>query len=158
MPDVFLSYAKEDEKLALSTHAIFEAHGLSAFMAKTSLAPGALWADKILSALRSSPLVLCFVSKAACASPYVQQESGIAIEGQKTIVPIVWDMDPAELPGWLRKYQAFDLRAFCPEEYAAKLNEFAGRIRAKKDTTRLWLVSALLLLVVILLYIQARQA
>lgn len=151
MPDVFISYSTVDEAVAKAVQATFQAHGLNAFMASSSLQPGAIWADEIQAALKASPTVLCLMSKAACASPYVNQESGMAVHGQKRIIPVVWDMDPAELPGWLRKYQALDLRQYSVAEYAAKLTGLAADVRSTKDKQQLVFICALVALAFILL-------
>lgn len=152
MADVFISYSTTDEEFARTAHKALEQQGLSAFLAGMSLKPGDVWGDKIHSALRASPTVLCLMSKAACASPYVNQEFGMALSDAKTIIPVVWDMDPAELPGWLRKFQALDLRHFSVAEYAGKLNELADNLKSKKDTGQLVLIGAALAFAFVLLW------
>lgn len=152
MADVFISYSTADEEFARLVYKTLGEHDLSAFLASVSLKPGDVWGDKIRSELQDSPIVLCLMSKAACASPYVNQEFGMAANEYKTIIPLVWDIDPAELPGWLRKYQAFDLRKSSVAEYAGKLSELASSIRSKRSRQQIVAVVALAALAFILIY------
>ncbi len=75
----------------------------------------------------------------------------MAVNESKTIIPLVWDIDPSELPGWLRKYQAFDLRNFSVTEYAGKLSELAGSIRSTRSKQQLVAVVAFAALAFILI-------
>ena len=74
MADCFISYASVDGELAYFVGDQLEARGLSVFMASASLKPGQNWTDEIWRHLRSSRWVVFLASRAACASPYVQQE------------------------------------------------------------------------------------
>lgn len=138
MPDVFISYSTADAKLGRYARDHLKNQGLEVFMAEMSLLPGQQWAEAIWSNLRASDWVLMLASKKACASPYVQQEFGIALGsvvggGSKTIVPVVWDMDPAKLPGWMSRFQAIDLRANLVDGISKSLDEIAARIHARKQ-------------------------
>ena len=152
MPDVFISYSTIDERFARAVQATFAQHGLSAFLACTSLKPGEVWADKIRTELQASPTLICLMSKAASTSAFVNQEFGMAIHGQKTIIPVVWDMDPADLPGWLGKYQALDLRNCTMADYAVKLNAVAAQLRSKRDKQQLLLMGGLVALTFIMIF------
>lgn len=99
MADVFISYSSSDEGFARFLHRHLTGEGLTVFLASVSLAPGQRWPQEILNALGSSTWVLFLASRAACASPWVQQELGAAVVTQKKLVPIVWDMPPSQLPG-----------------------------------------------------------
>jgi hypothetical protein len=54
--------------------------------------------------------VIVLASRVACASAFVNQEIGGALLGSKRLIPIIWDINPNELPGWARSVQAIDLR------------------------------------------------
>ena len=106
MADCFISYSSQDEQLARYLHSELMTTGVSVFMAGASLRPGDEWTDRIWQELRASDWVLFLASRAACGSAYVQQELGHALDSSKKLVPIVWDMAPEELPGWVNKKQA----------------------------------------------------
>lgn len=111
MTDCFISYTKADEHLAeyVAEHLI--ADGISVFLACTSVRPGATWTEEVWDNLRTSSWVIFLASKKACKSAFVQQELGYAIGAKKRIVPVVWDIDPSKLPGWVIKHHAIDLRS-----------------------------------------------
>src|SRR5258708_13437605 len=108
--DVFISYSTKDEGAARFLHQHLTNEGMSVFLASASLQPGQLWSPEVLNALRTSSWVLFLASRAACSSAWVQQELGAALITQKKLVPIVWDMPPSDLPGWVRGYQPLHLR------------------------------------------------
>ncbi len=132
MPDCFISYSSTDEQLArfVANHLI--AQQLNVFLASVSLQPGDKWSEAIWSNLRNSPWVVFLVSRAACFSPYVQQELGAALAAEKKIIPIVWDMSPQELPGWLNQRQALDLRGRTWDDLALQARRIADAIKADK--------------------------
>jgi hypothetical protein len=132
MADCFISYSSKDEEFAKLVHRDLAAHALNVFMAAVTLKPGDRWSERILAELRESPWVLFLASKAACASPYVQQEVGSAAVAGKKLVPVVWDQSPSALPGWANQHQALDIRDSTPAEIQLRIVEIAQRIRADK--------------------------
>ncbi|NGZ97349.1 MAG: toll/interleukin-1 receptor domain-containing protein [Nitrospira sp. WS110] len=133
MPDCFISYSSNDERFAAAVRKDLVAHGLSVFMAKISLNPGDRWVPATLTALAQSPWVIFLASKAACDSPYVQQEIGGALIAQKRLIPVVWEMPPSELPGWVSQIQALDIRNQTPLQIKARIIGLAQQIKATKE-------------------------
>jgi len=133
MSDVFISYSIKDKKISEFMYKHLTNEGLDVFMAPLSVNPGEKWNEKILKNLKTSPWVLFLASKAACASAIVQQEVGIALGTQKNLVPIVWDMNPSELPGFVSNVQALDLRNATPADAQEQIVKIANRIKAKKS-------------------------
>ena len=132
MTDVFISYASTDEPLARYIHDHLVNDKVSAFLAAISVRPGMEWEPHIRANLWQSPWVFFLASRAACQSAYVQQEMGGAWVSSKKIVPVVWEMDPKELPGFLSKYHALDLRRSTVEHLQAEISSIAGQIKAEK--------------------------
>ena len=110
MAEVFVSYSFKDVEIAKFLCKHLEKEGLNVFRAPISVDPGERWDEKILKNLKNSTWILFLASKEACASPIVQQEIGVALGTEKNIIPVVWDMDPSELPGLVKNIQALDLR------------------------------------------------
>ena len=133
MPDCFISYSSNDQRFATAVYRDLTAHGLSVFMAKISLEPGDRWAAEVLQALAQSTWVIFLASKTACASPYVQQEIGGALITQKKLIPVVWQMAPSELPGWVNQVQALDIRNLTPAQIQARIVDLARRMKATRD-------------------------
>ena len=76
--------------------------GVKSFLAELSIVEGNRWNDEIWKNLKEAKTIIFLASKTACQSPYINQEIGAAIGHGKTIVPVVWDMPPEDLPGCKR--------------------------------------------------------
>lgn len=133
MADVFISHAAEDLPFAEFLHRHLTQEGLSVYLASVSMPPGERWMPHIMDNLRSSTWVLCLASRAACASPWVMQEMGAAVAGNKKLVPIIWDQLPDSLPGWMRQYQAVNLAGQRQEDAKATIGRIADAIKAEKQ-------------------------
>lgn len=132
MPDCFITYSSSDDELATYVAQYLRWRGLDVFMARLSLQPGDMWTSEVQNALRNSPWVVFLASRKACTSTYVQQEVGGAVFGQKALVPVIWDMQPSELPGWVKNYQALDLRGLTASGVAQQVERIAEAIHASK--------------------------
>jgi hypothetical protein len=131
--DVFISHAQADLPLAQFLHRHLSQEGLSAYLATVSMVPGEQWKQVILDNLRSSTWVICLASRAACESHWVMQEMGVAIGANKKLVPIVWDVSPQELPGWMREYQAVNLGGANQEVARAAIERISETIKSEKQ-------------------------
>lgn len=132
MPDVFISYSIQDESLAKFVCRYLENERLDVFLASVSLDPGEKWSSQIMEKLRATPWIVFLASRVACQSPFVLQELGAAIFSKKEIVPIVWDISPDELPGWISQYQALNLAGASLETIPNEVKEIAKRIKGDK--------------------------
>jgi hypothetical protein len=130
--DIFISYSAEDERVARFVHEHLAKEGVQVFLACASLQPGQPWSPGVLNALRDSSWVLFLASRAACKSPWVQQELGAALVTKKKLVPIVWDISPSELPGWVRQYQALNLAHASLDNVKAQMTGIAKQIKTDK--------------------------
>jgi len=133
VPDVFISYARADAKLAKFVYDQLRAEGLDVFLAHVSVEPGQRWSPGIITALKRSAWVIFLASNAACESHFVNHEFGVALGSRKPIVPVVWDQSPKRLPGWMAQFQALDLRHDFASRVGPELSAIAKRIRAKKS-------------------------
>jgi hypothetical protein len=143
MSDVFISHSSADRQFAEFLHRHLTSEGLSVFLAPISVVPGQRWPQEILNALGASSWVLFLASRAACTSPWVQQELGAAIARQKKLVPIVWDMPPSALPGWTGHIQAVNLAGASTDQVWAQITAIAEQI--KTDKAKGLLIGGLLL-------------
>ena len=132
MTDCFISYTKQDTRLAEYVRTSLQAHGLSVFLAPISIRVGADWTEAVRTAMESSKWVIFLASRAACSSSYVQQEVGGAHFGRKTLIPLVWDMAPEELPGWAKNSNALDARGISQAEFGKRIQDIATQIKASK--------------------------
>ena len=143
MGKVFLSFSSQDDPLATFVASELASDGISVFKAPSSITPGEGWSKAITENLRDSEWVVVLMSQHATHSKWVNQEVGGALVGGKKLVPIVWDMDPSSLPGWLRDYQALNLRGMDWQQIRAGVSSIAKRIKAD-DVAGLLIVSALI--------------
>ena len=150
MPDAFISYSSQDEELAKFVSIHLKQEGLSVFMAGLSLRPGQAWSSEIIENLKNSGWVILLASEAACRSAYVQQELGVALAGDKNIVPIVWDKDVRKLPGWINQKQALDLKSLSAEQARDGITNIARDI--KQDVIKGLLIAGLIIAGLVILY------
>lgn len=138
MPDCFISYSTQDQRLAQFICNELTQHGLTVFVARASLVPGQQWSDVIRANLKSSDWVLFLASRAACQSPWVQQELGMALGASKRLIPIIWDLDPSALPGWVREKQALNLNGASVEQLKDRMAKIAESV--KQEKAKGWLI------------------
>ena len=134
MTDVFISYSTEDSPLAEYWAAMLRNEGLEVFVAGQSVQSGTTWPKEIMKNLRRASWVIFLASESSSKSVWVQQELGAALGDQKNLVPVVWDMPPENLPGWVNQLQALDLRNLSIEDAGNRIAEIAGRIKKDKTT------------------------
>jgi hypothetical protein len=149
--DCFISYTQPDARFARELAVFLRARRLSVFLAELSIEPGANWSQTVRAALSGSTWVLFLASRASCSSPAVQQEVGGAVFGRKKLVPIVWDMNPGELPAWAREYEALDLRAKDTAGVLADVEALARQVHSRKAVARFIAVALLATLAIALL-------
>ena len=149
MPDCFLSYSSEDKELAEFINKELKRHEITSFMASDSLQPGQDWQQEILENLKHSKWVVLLASRVACLSPFVNQEIGGALLDSKKLIPIVWDMDPSELPAWLKSVQAIDMRGQTMFELQREIASVAQRIQEDKNQGLLIIAAIGLALIVL---------
>lgn len=132
MPDVFISYSVKDEELAQFVRSHLLAQELDVFLASISLTPGERWTPSIIEHLRNSEWVFLLASKSAINSPNVQLEVGGAIFGKKKLVPIMWDVQPSELPRWVSDFQGLILTGATMENINRQVAQLAANIKQSK--------------------------
>lgn len=133
MAHVFISHSTKDKSTASRLYQAFKNVGATPFLAPISIRPGALWKEEIFRELASSEWVFFLASESACKSSAVQQEIGAALSLKKQIIPLLLDIDPSDLPGFLGQEQAIDLRTS-----ERRLHEQIQEIGRKIQSDRLW--------------------
>ncbi len=143
MPDVFISYSVQDEKLARFVRDHLLHQKLDVFLASISLEPGHKWTPQIFQALKATKWVFFLASQSALESNNVQQELGGALITNKKIVPIMWDIEPAQLPGWIAEYQGLCLKGATIENIQHQVSSLAAKVKADK-VQGMWVAGAML--------------
>ena len=143
MADVFISHSTEDAPFAdfLARH--LHQEGLTVYLASASIPAGTKWMPQIIENLRQSKWVLCLASRAACASPWVMQEMGVAIGANKRLVPIIWNIQRSMLPGWMQQFEPVNLSGASQQDVLATMTHIASTIKEEKRNAAV--IGALLL-------------
>lgn len=152
MPDCFISYSSQNEPIARQVHSVLTSQEVSVFLAPLSVRPGDHWGEEIKGQLKQSSWVVFLASEAACHSPYAQQEVGMAIALNKKVVPVVWDMPPSQLPGWLKDVQALDLRGLTIDNANDRISDIAKGIQAEKARLLFLIAGAIILTLLVIAY------
>lgn len=131
MATAFISYSVKDEHLAKSLHTMISMAGIDTFLAGISITPGANWTDAIFKHLDEAKWVFFLATKNSIGSAAVQQELGASLIQEKNIIPILIDVNPEELPGWIGNHQAIDINSD-PELLHQKIEAIAEKIQVDK--------------------------
>jgi len=88
---VFLSHSDKDKKIAAELKSKLSQHGLSVFLAHEDIDGGSDWVSKLYEEIQNSKIFIMLLTKNYHTSKYTDQETGIAINCKKTILPICID-------------------------------------------------------------------
>jgi TolB-like protein len=105
MPDIFLSYSREDQATAQRFAEAFEAQGLSVWWDAT-LRPGEPFDEVTETALREAKAVVVLWSPRSVSSRWVRAEAAIA-DRNKTLMPVT--IEPCNRPVMFELTQTADL-------------------------------------------------
>ena len=133
MSKVFISYSTQDENIAQEIFSALRQVGADPFLASISLQPGSNWTEEIFKNLKDAKWVFFIATKAACSSPAVQQELGASLANNKHLIPVLIDISPSDLPGWVGQHQAVDARSD-----AGQLRETIGAIGQTIRDDKFW--------------------
>ena len=131
MPSAFISYSSKDEEIAEILHRFLEQAGIGTFMAAVSIEPGKKWSEAIFENLSKATWVFFLATRNSCESQFVQQELGAALATDKTIIPLLVDISPEELPGWVDRHQAIDIRE-SPESFRTTIEKISEKSKEDK--------------------------
>lgn len=110
--DVFISYSRRDLEFVSRLAADLNAKVTGVWFDKSDIRAGQKWRDEILNGIARCKVVVLVLSPDSAASQYVQMEVRAALDGGKTIIPILYR--PTQLTGWLGELvsetQYIDLR------------------------------------------------
>lgn len=132
---VYISYSREDAPFVKRLAEDLRHADLSVWIDQEEIAPGERWTECIRRAIVESQNILVVISSSSTKSQWLSTEIAIAVAAQrsdsrKVIIPILADKK-AELPFFLRPFQALDLSTSSKYEYA-----LPRLIRALKNLDR----------------------
>jgi hypothetical protein len=136
MSRVFISYARNDKKVAIELYSALEKQGISSWLDVKNLLPGQDWKAEIEKAIRGSVVfIACLSSNSVNKTGFVQAELKKALEvaetipeGEIYIIPV--RLEECNVPASLSRLQWVD---YFEEEDKDKLSK-AIELRLKKAT------------------------
>ena len=131
MSKAFISYSVKDADAAMQLHGALTQVGVETFLAGISLEAGSDWTQEIFNSLKDAEWVFFLASKNSIGSHAVQQELGASLIQEKIIIPILLDVSPEELPGWVNKHQAIDSRNN-PESLKKTIESIGKKVKDDK--------------------------
>src|ERR671932_299632 len=98
--NVFLSYASADRERALRIADLLEAQGIPVWIDRHNIDGGASWSAEIVRGIERCAALLVLCSAASMHSPNVQRELNLAVEENRSIVPLL--LERVALPAEVR--------------------------------------------------------
>ena len=102
MPDIFISYSREDQEHVFPVVDKLRNEGLDIWIDQEGIHGAKLWSQEIVNAIESSKVFILFASTKAFVSKNVTKELALASESDKHILPVF--IEDAEIPAAM-KYQ-----------------------------------------------------
>jgi hypothetical protein len=104
--EIFISYHHNDSRLAGEIKHLLEKKGFTVFLAHEDIDSSVEWGTAIQAHLESCTALMALVTKNFNKSPYTNQEVGIAMGMDKSIIPLAFDRRKLkDLPGFLATKQ-----------------------------------------------------
>ena len=128
----FICYADEDLKIAVElSDSLRETFGFNSFLAKKSITPSTKFIPTILKVLKVTDLFFPLISKESESSSYANQEMGMAIAFDKTIVPIM--LNVSSPCGFLSERQGIFYKDFENDSFRLAMKLFYYCIEGSFD-------------------------
>ena len=102
MPDIFISYSREDQEHVFPVVDKLRKQGLDIWIDQEGIHGAKLWSQEIVNAIENSKVFILFASTKAFVSKNVTKELALASESDKHILPVF--IEDAEIPAAM-KYQ-----------------------------------------------------
>lgn len=126
--DVFISYASENEGLAVEFDQMLTAEGMRCFLSKKSIKASDVWRDEIRQALHNSAVVLVLLTPNSIESDWVLIESGAFWAFGKPIFPALLGVNVAAMPDPISQHQGRSIETAA--DRPALVKEIVAKVRS----------------------------
>jgi len=130
MPHTFISYAREDSAFALQLAQALRAADVEIWLDQLDIPTGARWDRAVQLALETCERFLIILSPASIDSENVQDEIAVALDENKTIVPVLYR--DCKTPLRLRRLQRIDFS----EDFQSALQELLEDLNAATQSNK----------------------
>ena len=103
---IFISYARKDQEFALKLAQDLRSAGVTIWVDKFDIPPGAPWDRTIQNALKTCESLLVILSPSSVDSENVQDEVAFILKQKKPIIPVLYRI--CEIPYRLIRLQQID--------------------------------------------------
>ena len=115
---MFISHITSKKKQASRLKAVLEDYGITSFVAHEDINPTKEWQKEIQRALNSMDCMSAMLYDGFHQSNWCDQEVGIALGRNITVLPLLPDSDPY---GFLVEYQGIKIKGMYPEALAKEI-------------------------------------
>lgn len=115
---MFISHITSKKTQASSLKMALEGYGITSFVAHEDINPTKEWQKEIEKALNSMHCMSAMIYEGFHESNWCDQEVGVALGRNVTILPLIIDKDPY---GFMGKYQGIKIKGIYPEDLAKKI-------------------------------------
>ncbi len=122
---IFISYAREDQSIALQVADDLIGEQFSVWMDQINIRPGEPWDRVVQRALREAAVMILVLTKTSANSENVADEYHYFLHNKKTIIPILAiDFEMSDMPYRLSRLQHLDFR----EDYRSALGRLVDTL------------------------------
>lgn len=115
---MFISHITSKKKQASRLKAVLEEYGITSFVAHEDINPTKEWQKEIQKALNSMDCMAAMLYDGFHQSNWCDQEVGIALGRNVTVLPLLPDNDPY---GFLGEYQGLKIKGMYPDALAKRI-------------------------------------
>lgn len=140
---IFFSYSTADKEYVAELKNHLELYGFDVFLAHEDIKPCVEWQEEIQKNLDMADIFVAVLTVNFKESDWTDQETGIAIAGQKFIIPIQIDMVPY---GFINKFQSLKIKKNVSNHAEVTAGDIIDAIieRSKfKDDVKAFFINAL---------------
>lgn len=105
---IFLSYSHEDSEFVGDLKRGLDTLHVDSFLAHEDIQPSNEWEDVIIAKLKSTEILVCILTEAFYRSEWTQQEVGMAVGNDKTVISV--SVDNVAPIGFTKRYQALKFK------------------------------------------------
>lgn len=134
---IFISHSSEDYDFVQAIRDAARPLGVKVWAFEEHAQPGGNLSEKLVSRIESCSAVLVLLTHAGAASPAVNQEIGVAVKSQKTIIPVYGQgVDSRKFP-LLQGLEHLELNTENPTETLLAVTGRVGQLKIAADRSNL---------------------
>ena len=151
---IFISHSVQDMELVNSLKNMLTMRGLDTYVSVSEPEPGRKLIEKVKENIKSSSHFLLLLTKESVQSTWVQNEIGIALSLEKTIIPIV--EKGVEVPSILQGIEYLRFDSLDPSECISTITEYLVGRKATQREVKI-ILGIILVLFAVLVFVSLKS-